>query len=125
MLLYVHFSGDNNMKYRKRLHKNKLKKHRKIIIISLFVVSLCLSIGYSAFNTNLTFNTKGNIKELTAAHYLKTKATSSGNGLYKDIYQNNRYVYKGINPNNYLKLNNVLYRIVAIEPDGTLKIIKN
>ena len=113
------------MKYRKRLHRRELKRQRKIIIMSLSMVLLCLSFGYAAFFTNINLNTKGNIKDLTAAHYLKTKATSSGNGLYKDTYQNNRYIYKGINPNNYLKLNNVLYRIIALEPDGTLKIIKN
>ena len=36
-----------------------------------------------------------------------------------------RYVYKGANPNNYVKFNNELWRIVAKEADGTYKIVRN
>lgn len=53
------------------------------------------------------------------------KITSSGDGLYKDEYETGRYVYKGTNPNNYITFNNELWRIIAIESDGSIKIIKN
>ena len=49
------------MRYRKRLHRRELKRQRKIIVLSLFTVLLCLSIGYAAFSTNINMSAKGNI----------------------------------------------------------------
>lgn len=48
-----------------------------------------------------------------------------GDGLYKDNYVENRYVYKGTDPNNYVTFNNqeAGWRIIAVEPDGTIKIM--
>ena len=50
---------------------------------------------------------------------------TSGDGIYKDTTEVGRCVYKGDNPNNYIKLGSDLYRIVSVESDGTLKVIKN
>ena len=50
---------------------------------------------------------------------------TSGDGLYKDEYEEGRYIYKGANPNNYVEFNNELWRIIAKETDGTMKILKN
>ena len=49
--------------------------------------------------------------------------TDTGDGLYEDPTEDNRYIYKGANPNNYVKFNNELWRIIAQESDNTLKII--
>ena len=48
---------------------------------------------------------------------------TSGDGLYVDSTVEGRYVYKGTNPNNYISFNNELWRIIAVEPDGTIKIM--
>ena len=53
----------------------------------------------------------------------QTDIVSSGDGLYKDEYED-RYFYKGKNPNNYITFNNEIWRIISIEYDGTIKIIK-
>ncbi len=52
--------------------------------------------------------------------------TSGGDGLYKDPYETGRYVFKGANPNNYITFNNEQagWRIISLEPDGTIKIMK-
>ena len=50
---------------------------------------------------------------------------SSGDGLYVDQYENGRYIYRGQSPNNYVQFNNELWRIIAKEPDGTYKIIRD
>ena len=59
---------------------------------------------------------------------------TSGDGLYADSVESGRYIYRGANPNNYICLDtnssgscadDDLYRIIAIEADGTLKVIKN
>ncbi len=49
----------------------------------------------------------------------------SGDGLYKDTYEEGRYFYKGKNVNNYITFNNETWRIVSIEPDKTIKIMKD
>ena len=58
------------------------------------------------------------------------KIVTSGDGLYKDEYEteyNDKYVYKGKNPNNYITFNNEKagWRIISIEGNRTIKIIKN
>ena len=56
-----------------------------------------------------------------------TDIVTSGDGLYEDEYEDGRYFYKGGNPNNYVTFNNEQagWRIISIEPDGTIKIMKN
>ena len=46
-------------------------------------------------------------------------------GLYEDDYESGRYIYEGVNPNNYIKFNNELWRIISFESDGTIKILRN
>ena len=63
--------------------------------------------------------------QMTVAEQLKQSVITSGDGLYTDIYEMGRYVYRGNNPNNYIKFNNEMWRILSLEADGTVKIIKN
>ncbi len=49
---------------------------------------------------------------------------TEGDGLYADINESSKYIYRGSNPNNYIMFNNELWRIVSKETDGTYKIIK-
>ena len=46
--------------------------------------------------------------------------------MYKDEYEEGRYVYKGCNPNNYITFNgeNAAWRIISIEKDGSIKIMR-
>lgn len=117
----VHFM---RKKHKRRLRKKDIIKHRIILTTSFLSLTFILATGYSAFSTNLTLNTKGNIKELTAAQFLKAGVITTGDGLYKDTTEEGRYIYKGKSPNNYIKFNNELWHIVSIETDSTLKIIR-
>ena len=45
-------------------------------------------------------------------------------GLEKDPYEC-RYFFKGANPNNYIKFNNETWRIISVECDDTIKIMRN
>ena len=63
--------------------------------------------------------------ETTKVIDLTDDITTSGDGLYEDEYEEDRYVYKGKNPNNYVSFNNELWRIIALEQDGTMKIVRN
>ena len=61
----------------------------------------------------------------TAADKLIATETTSGDGLYADEYETGRYIYKGANPSNYITFNDETWRIMSVENDGTLKIIRN
>ena len=50
---------------------------------------------------------------------------TSGDGLYEDQYEDGRYIYRGSEPDNYIRFNNELWRIIAKETDGTYKIIRD
>ena len=56
---------------------------------------------------------------------IEVDIVSSGDGLYKDEYEEGRYFYKGVNVNNYITFNNEVWRIVSIEPDKAIKIMRN
>ena len=74
---------------------------------------------------SLPFSMISNVKAASyASDTLKAKVVTSGDGLYVDKYNEERYVYKGGNPNNFIKFNDELWRIISVEKDGTLKIIR-
>ena len=60
-----------------------------------------------------------------AADKLKKNVVTTGDGLYADTTEAGRYIYRGANPNNYIKLGSDMYRIISVESDNTLKVIKN
>ncbi|MCI9585860.1 MAG: hypothetical protein HFH45_04420 [Bacilli bacterium] len=103
----------------------KRKKQRKIIIASVISLLFVMTVGYAAFQTNLNITAKGNItsKGITPQE-LKNTFTTQGEGLYKDTTEDGRYIYKGKNPNNYITFNGEEWRIIAIEKDNTVKIIR-
>ena len=55
------------------------------------------------------------------------ETVTSGDGLYADEYEDGKYTYKGVNPNNYVTFNNETagWRIISINSDGTIKIMRN
>ena len=55
----------------------------------------------------------------------EVKIVTTGDGLYKDEYEDGKYTYKGANPNNYITFNNETWRIISVENDGTIKIMRN
>ena len=52
---------------------------------------------------------------------------ASGDGLYEDKYEEDKYTYKGANPNNYITFNGEKagWRIISIEKSGIIKIVKS
>ena len=110
----------------RRLRRNFRKNQSKIILTTAFALVFCLCVGYAAFQTVINFNVKGNIKKkpLTPRDLTKNVVTT-GDGLYVDTTEEGRYIYRGANPNNYIKLGSDMYRIIAVESDNTLKVIKN
>ena len=50
---------------------------------------------------------------------------TTGDGLYADSQTAGRYYYKGATPSNYLTFNGETWRILSVEADGSVKIIRN
>ena len=106
------------------MRRRSLKKQKKIIIVSSLCLLLCLCVGYAAFQTTLSIRAKGNILDNSVD--ITDDVVTEGDGLYEDIYEEGRYVYKGANPNNYIEFDNgEVWRIISKEADGTYKILKN
>lgn len=61
------------------------------------------------------------------ADELKKLVVTSGNGLYEDPWVKDRYIYRGEDSSeevrNFIEYSNYKWRIVAIEPNGTLKLV--
>ena len=109
------------------MRRRKMKRQKQMIIISSLCLLLCLCVGYAAFNTQISLKAKGNIREKPGTEIGKifVEYATEGDGLYKDVYEEGRYIYRGQNPDNYITFNGETWRIIAKEADGTYKIIRN
>ena len=110
----------------RKIRRKREKEKNKIIIISVFLFLIIMTSGYAAFSTNITLIAKGNIKcnPKTAKEKLLENIVTAGSGIYVDTTENNRYIYRGVDPNNYIVLSNELYRIISLEADNKIKVIK-
>lgn len=67
------------------------------------------------------------------ANYEMPTVVTMGDGLYKSTTEDDRYVYRGTNPNNYIIIPeqhesnyiNSYYRIISFESDGAIKVVRN
>lgn len=109
--------------------RGKFKRQKVFMVVSAFSLLLFFCVGYAAFSTSITLNAKGNVYSSSdiTINDLKNLVVTTGDGLYVDVTENNRYVYKGADPDNYITFNgeNAGWRIVSIEPDGTIKIVRD
>lgn len=64
-------------------------------------------------NTNSTSN-------ISLVNKLTTNITTSGSGLYNE---NGKFLFKGENPNNYIKFADSLWRIIGLDENNNIKII--
>ena len=102
----------------------------KILIKSNGQIAMAVQIG------NYCYKKEPNENEITSIRYNKDtcitripEIVTSGDGLYESTTEPGRLIYRGENPNNYiiLKENNedILYRIVSFEEDGTIKVVRD
>ena len=65
------------------------------------------------------------VTPLITVNDLIKNVVTVGDGLYKDEYENGKYFYKGGNPDNYITFNGEEWRILSINSNGTVKIIRS
>ena len=108
-------------------------------IVGAFVFSVggVLAVTYfpssnTIYDNNNSGMTSTNVQDAVDELYEVCSAKPAGEqiiedaGLIKDLYEC-RYFFTGANPNNYITFNNEMagWRIMSVECDGTIKIIKN
>lgn len=72
---------------------------------------------------NYTVNLKcKNYKTNSLNNSLIEDVVTEGSGLYKE---GNKYIFKGDEPNNYITFFDTLYRIVSIDENGIVKLVKS
>ena len=125
----------------------KLFKNRLFIFVTTALIFCTIGVSAATYfpSNNVAYdnkssglkstNVQGAIDELygmcsnfpsETINKLINDVVTNGDGLYKDEYENGRYFYKGKNPNNYIQFaNGDVWRILSIEPDYTIKIVKN
>ena len=73
--------------------------------------------------STLAFETSSYETITTALECTKENTITEGSGLY--LNEDGSCVFKGKTPNNYIRFNNELWRVISLENDGTIKIIRN
>lgn len=105
-----------------------MKVKINILVCFSCITILFLSIGYALLSESLTLEATGIIgkpsgekfSEVILSNELET--LNNEDGLYS---YNSKYYFSGININNYVSFNEEVWRIISIEEDGSIKIIKN
>lgn len=92
---------------------NRKNMKKKISLIIILLVAILNPITVNA--------------QETAKDTLIKTVTTTNDGLYQDEYEEGRYIYRGVNPNNYITFNNETagWRILSVEKDGTIKIVRD
>ncbi len=81
-------------------------------------------------NVTLTYEQKGSETIIPGGDTVNmggqdVEVVSSGDGLYEDEYEEGRYIYKGADPDNYITFSGETWRIISVENDGTIKIMRS
>lgn len=104
------------------------KSNKSIILLGIVFIATFMASGYAILSEYIYIDANVNI--LTAENYLwynlQNKTTlADSNEFVSNAYESNKYSFVGQNPNNYIRLNNnELWRIVSIEADHTIKVVK-
>lgn len=104
------------------MKKSKLKIQNIIIVINtIILLGIVCFYGYRLIHFYKIEHPKVDKKAtLSETLTLKKNITTIGDGLYEE---NNGYVYKGKEVNNYLEYSGYLFRVISIDENGNIKLI--
>ena len=106
--------------------QNKLQIN--IIACYTCLITLLLTTGYSLLNEKLSIEATGIINSPPKANFSEvilaneTPTLNNGDGLYQ---YNSKYYFSGTDVNNYVEFNNETWRIITINEDNSIKIVKD
>ena len=108
------------------LKNRRLNNKRKVVFLGIFAfITIFMSIGYSYLSEQLKLEATANL--YASKNYLWYKLINdfSPSDLIETQYETGKYAFIGNVPNNYIQLDGDLWRIISIESDHTIKVIKN
>lgn len=111
---------------KRKKYKKKISLKKVFIMSSIFIITLFMASGFALLRQNLKITSIANLYASDTflwKQIIENRLVTSGNGFYK-IDNQNKYVYIGNDEKNYIKIDNELWRILSIENDHTIKIIK-
>lgn len=117
-----------NSQVKKVVKKRKLRSDFWELIFVffsiIFIVGCCIFYGNRLFKYYRIYNPKPEngqeIKLLANSITENSHIVSEGDGLYR---LSGSYIYKGKKVNNYLEFSGYLFRIIKINPDGSIRLI--
>lgn len=109
-----------------RRRRNNPRKKALILAVTAFV-AIFMATGYSILSQRLTITGEANL--YASEKYLWHKiiedyGVDSSSGLVNNSVENNKYSYLGTDVKNYITFNDQVWRILSIENDNTIKIVK-
>lgn len=112
------------------LKANETKDFKVIVEYNLGATTTTQSTKTLTVNINYVQQQGSNVTVKEEPEYitytdLRSLAVTEGDGLYIDETDPGRYIYRGANPDNHIIFNNEPWRILSVESDGTLKIVKS
>ena len=75
--------------------------------------------------STIAFDTSKNNNHSSSLECVPENVVTEGSGMYFDDEEEGKCIFKGANPNNYIRFNDELWRIISLEKDGTIKIIRS
>lgn len=101
--------------------KNLIKRETIPNIFITISLLFIFTFSYTYMNRFIKYYKEENKKEeIILVNELKNNTIKNGDGLY---YQNREYVFKGYPNNNYLEYSGILFRIIKINKDNSIKLI--
>lgn len=120
-------NNDNSKRTKKKLKKSVARKMQILFcsFSAIFILGCCVFYGLRFIKYYRIYNPKidGNTRGVFLADYIEGKteyATDDEDGL---VSSSGNYIYKGNVTNNYLKYNNMLWRIIRINSDKSIDIV--
>ena len=108
--------------FRDRRNNNQ----KKIVFFGVIAfVAIFMSIGYSLLSEELKLDATANLYASRNFLWYKLINDFAPVDLVQTQYESGKYSYIGSSPDNYIQLDGSLWRIISVESDHTLKIIKN
>lgn len=110
------------------MRKKRKSPYKKALVLStIFITAIFMASGYSILSKKINLTARANL--YASERYLWKQIqnnflSSSGSGFYKSSNENDKYLYLGNGSSNYISLDNSLWRIISIESDHTIKVIK-
>lgn len=111
----------------KKTRKNKRFSIKRLLLLSvIFSGSLLMASGYAILNQRIKLEAKVNLYASDRYLWKQIKENflkETGTGFHESI-ESGKYVFIGNDEENYINIDNSLWRIISVEQDHTIKIVK-